>query len=111
MGVKTAGAGPLGAGHRDAHFVTGHCAQSLGLWSFSVCVRLQSKGDFFFLIKFESESLSVVSDSLRPHGLYSPWNSPGQNTGVRSLSLLQGIFPSPSDRTQVSHIAGRFFTS
>ena len=32
-------------------------------------------------------------DSLRPHGLYSPWNSPGQNTGVGSLSLLQEIFP------------------
>ena len=40
-----------------------------------------------------SESRSVVSDSLRPHGLYSSWNSPGQNTGVGSLSLLQGIFP------------------
>ena len=39
------------------------------------------------------ESRSVVSDSLRPHGLYSPWNSLGQNTGVGSLSLLQGIFP------------------
>ena len=34
-----------------------------------------------------------MSDSLRPHGLYSSWNSPGQNTGVGSLSLLQGIFP------------------
>ena len=42
---------------------------------------------------FESESRSVVSSSLRPHGLYSPWNSPGQNTGVGSLSLLQKIFP------------------
>ena len=41
----------------------------------------------------ESESHSVVSDSLRPHGLYSPWNSPGQNTAVGSLSLPQGIFP------------------
>ena len=40
----------------------------------------------------ESESCSVVSDSLRPHGLYSPWNSPNQNTTVGSLSLLQGIF-------------------
>ena len=37
----------------------------------------------------ESESRSVASNSLRPHGL----NSPGQNTGVGSLSLLQGIFP------------------
>ena len=41
----------------------------------------------------ESESLSVMSHSLGPHGLYSPWNSLGQNTGVGSLSLLQGIFP------------------
>ena len=32
-----------------------------------------------------------MSDSLRPHGLYSPWNSPGQNTGVGSH------FPSPGD--------------
>ena len=32
--------------------------------------------------------------TLRPHGLYSPQDSPGQNTGVGSLSLLQGIFPS-----------------
>ena len=38
--------------------------------------------------KFQSESHSVV---LRPHWLYSPWNSPDQNTGVRSLSLLQWI--------------------
>ena len=33
-----------------------------------------------------------MSNSLRPHGLHSPWNSLGQNTGVGSLSLLQGIF-------------------
>ena len=36
-----------------------------------------------------------MSDSLQPHGLYSPWNSPGQNTGVGSLSLLQGNLPNP----------------
>ena len=41
----------------------------------------------------KSEICLVVSDSLWPHGLDSPWNSPGQNTGVGSLSLLQGIFP------------------
>ena len=40
----------------------------------------------------ESESHSVVYDSLWSHGLYSPWSSPGQNTGVDSLSL-----PSPGD--------------
>ena len=40
-----------------------------------------------------SESRSAMSDSLRAHGQYSPWNSPGQNTRVGSLYLLQGIFP------------------
>ena len=40
----------------------------------------------------ESESCSVVSDCLWPYGLYSSWNSPGQNTGVGSLSLLQPFF-------------------
>ena len=34
-----------------------------------------------------------MSSSLQPHGLYSHWNSPGQDTGVGSLSLLQGILP------------------
>ena len=46
-----------------------------------------------FKVKSESENNSVVSDSLRPHGLYSPWNSLGWNTRVGSLFLLQGIFP------------------
>ena len=98
----------------------------------------------------ERESHSVVSDSLPSSELNSPWNSPGRNTGVGSLSLLQGIFPTqgsnpglphcrwilyqlnyrgnprilewvafpfsrgssqPRDLTQVSHIAGGFFTS
>ena len=34
-----------------------------------------------------------MSNSLQTYGLYSPWNSPGQNTGVGSCSLLQGTFP------------------
>ena len=51
-----------------------------------------------------------MSDSLQPHGIYSPWNSPGQNIGVGSLSLLQES-SQPRDQTQVSHIAGGFFTS
>ena len=33
-----------------------------------------------------------MSNSLWPHRLYCPWNSLDQNTGVGSLSLLQGIF-------------------
>ena len=51
----------------------------------------------------KSESCSVVSNSLLPHGLYSPWNSPGQNTGVGSLSLLQGIFPTQRSNPGLPH--------
>ena len=51
----------------------------------------------------ESESHSVMSDSLRPHGLYSPWNCPGQNTGMGRLSLLQGIFPSQGSNPGLLH--------
>ena len=40
-----------------------------------------------------SESCSVMSNSLWPRGLYSPWDSPGQNTGVGGLSLLQESNP------------------
>ena len=36
-----------------------------------------------------------MSDSLRPHGLYSPWNSPGQNTGVGSLIPSAADLPEP----------------
>ena len=46
---------------------------------------------------------SVMSDSLRPQGLYSPWNSPGQNTGVGSLSLLQGTFPAQGSNPGLLH--------
>ena len=51
----------------------------------------------------EKKNPSVVSNSLRPHGLYSPWNSPGQDTRVDSLSLLQGIFPAQVSNPGLLH--------
>ena len=48
-------------------------------------------------------SHSVVSDSLQPHRLYSPWSSPGQNTGVGSPSFLQGIFPTQGSNPGLLH--------
>ena len=53
--------------------------------------------------KVWSASCSVVSDSLQLHDLYSPRNSPGQNTGVGSLSLLQGIFPTQGSNPGLLH--------
>ena len=61
---------------------------------------------------------SVVSDSLRPHGLkfsrfLCPWNFPGKNTGVGCTLSSRG-YSRPKDRTHVSGVsytAGRFFTT
>ena len=59
----------------------------------------------------ESESHSVVTDSLRSHGLYTVH-------GILQARILEWVAfpfsrgsPQPRDQTQISHIAGRFFTS
>ena len=44
-----------------------------------------------------------MSDSLQLHRLYSPWNSAGQNTGVGTLSLLQGNLPNPGIEPRFPH--------
>ena len=44
-----------------------------------------------------------MSDSLRPHVLYNPWNSPGCNTGVGSLPLFQGTFPTQGSNPGLLH--------
>ena len=41
--------------------------------------------------------------TLRPHGLYSPWNSPGQNTGLGNPSLLHWIFPTQGSNPGLPH--------
>ena len=46
----------------------------------------------FSILKWSEMKVAQSCPTLRPHGLYSPWNIPGQNTGMGSLSLLQGIF-------------------
>ena len=69
--------------------------------------RLQSMGleevDLVTKPPPQSESRSAMSDSLEPHGLYRPWNSPGQNTGVGSLSLLQQIVPNQESNQGLLH--------
>ena len=48
------------------------------------------------------ESHSVVSNSLRPHGLYSSWSSPGQNTGVGKPFASPGDLPNPGIKPRSS---------
>ena len=63
------------------------------------CLQANKSG----IVKEESESCSVMSFSLRLHGLYSPWNSPGQNTGAGNLSHLQRIFPTQGSNPGLLH--------
>ena len=50
-----------------------------------------------------NRNCSVMSNSLQPHRIYSSWNSPGQNTGVGSHFLLQGIFSTQESNPGLLH--------
>ena len=63
-----------------------------------------------YIYVYEVKWKWLSCDSLRPHGLYSPWNFPGQNTGVGSLSLLRGIFPTQGSNPGLQHCR-QIFTS
>ena len=56
------------------------------------CVQ-QMCDPFFSSLKVKVNIAQSCPTLCDPHGLHSPWNSPGQNTEVGSLSLLQEIFP------------------
>ena len=58
---------------------------------------------FSVYVSVSHQSRSVMSDSLWPRGLYSPWNFLVQNTGVGSCSLLQGIFPTQGSNPDFPH--------
>ena len=73
------------------------CISYIGRWILYHCTTWEAQ------VSIESERCSVVSHSLRLHGLYSPWNSSGQNTGGGSLSLLQGIFPTQGSNPGLLH--------
>ena len=58
---------------------------------------LDSFPNFFF------KEVQLCPTFLWPYGLYSPWNSLDQSTGVGSLSLLQGIFPTQGSNPALLH--------
>ena len=97
------------------NLISGSCAfskSSLNIWKFTVHVLLKpglENFEHYFAASLpaagllwvppalklksqsENEGRLVISNSLWLQGLHNPWNSPSQNTGVGSLSLLQGI--------------------
>ena len=54
-------------------------------------------------ILMKVKAAQVCPTLFDSHGLYSPWNSPGHNTVVGSLSLLQGIFPTQGSNPCLPH--------
>ena len=73
---------------------------------------LRNENVYTFSLKFyftfnwklkKKKSGSVMSNSFQAHELYSPWDSPGQNSGVGSLSLLQGIFLTQRSNSGLLH--------
>ena len=56
-----------------------------------------------FFKEKENESFSVMSNPLQTARLLCPWNSLGHNTGVGSLSRLQGIFPAQGSNPGLPH--------
>ena len=85
------------------HSGAGHTTNTVDWFSQLLLAQLLKASITKQLSFCESASHSVVSNSLWPHGLHSPWNSPGQNTGVGSLSLLQGIFPTQGSNPGLPH--------
>ena len=65
------------------------------------CIVPNLRGKWKVIVK--AKVTQSYSNSLWPHGLYSPWNSLGQNAGVGSLSLLQGIFPTQGSNPGLLH--------
>ena len=78
--------------------------QPLGICLFNIlCDKMESTHKVLLLHAEVWKWKSLNRICLWPHGLYSPWNSPGQNTGVGSLSLPQVIFPTQGSNTGLAH--------
>ena len=88
------------------------------MWKYYKTICVNPSSTFLQKFKKNNNSIIIVTESkllshiqlFVTHGSYPtrllcPWNFPGKNTGVVCHSLLQQIFS-----TQVSCIAGRFFT-
>ena len=104
----------------QGHFAHPNFNQAPKPYPGSICVlpckiQFYQECSYVSITRSESVSHSVVSDSLWPHELYSPRGS--SLHGIFQARILEWVAipfyrgsSQPSDRTQVSHIAGRFRT-
>ena len=85
--------GEMNSKVNSRHPVLDQNTRSLKSFHLDTGFKMASKAHNFHGSESERRSVLSDSDSAQPHGLQSPWNFPGLNTGVSSLSLLQWIFP------------------
>ena len=81
-------------------------------WRFSSSIKEETKWWWFSprelsltptVLSSRKVKVAQLCPTLQHHGLYSPWNSPGWNTGLVSLSLLQAIFPTQGSNPGLPH--------
>ena len=94
--------GPLFFPKYFAFFMQNYPSSILKTW------EMNSNQEVSYVKWIESVSRSVMSDSLRGHGLepirfLCPWNFPGKNTGVSCHFLLQRIFPTQGWKLGLPH--------
>ena len=95
---------PLGVSY--ANFITKICFSSTQSHFSDLTVRELDELEWLKMSSTRGVKVKVTQlcwTLCNPHGLYSPWNSPGQYTGVGSLSLLQGIFPTQGSNPGLPH--------
>ena len=106
--IRKASPRPNSPKHKIIYYGNSLAVQWVGFCAFTAKGRGSIAGQGTSIPRASKwKSLSHVQPFATPWT--SSWNSPGQNTRVGSLSLLQGISPT-RDQTQVSRIAGSFLT-
>ena len=101
--------------HSDQHYLRmpakkEEIKHAIRSWSEPPTPIIQTQARWFFrtlichflnMLVFQVKVAQSCLESLQPHWLYSPLNSPGQNTGIGNLSLFQEIFPRIKPRSKV----------
>ena len=72
-------------------------------WGYLQQSPISTNKGLFTSLFLRKLKVTQLCPTLRFHGLHSPWNSPGRNTGVGSLSLLQGISPTQGSNPSLPH--------
>ena len=89
----------------DLNFLITETGMLIVPTTYNLIIKVINRCGGFRTVKVAQSCLTF----LQPHELYSPWNSPGQNTGVGRCSLLQGIFPTQGWNPDLPYCRGLLY--